>query len=117
MPMALKNDVFQARRINGESKPVDLVHLGTQTQGDQALEAEVLGIFESQSKIYLKMMNCSDVDTRIRAAHSLKGASRGIGAFDLAELAEEVEHIGHSGYERLEKELSRVLSYIASLKQ
>ena len=116
MPMALKQDVFQARKTNGQTKPVDLVHLGSQTQGDTALEAEVLGMFESQSQVYMKMMNCSDADTRIRAAHSLKGAARSIGAFELAELSEEVEQIRHSGYERLQSELDRVLNYISSLK-
>lgn len=115
--MALKQDVYQARKTSGQSKPIDLVHLDSQTQGDQGLEAEILGMFETQSTIYLKMMDCSDADTRIRAAHSLKGAARGIGAFDLADCAEEVEHIGHNGYDRLEAELARVLSYISSLKQ
>ena len=115
MPMALKRDVFHARRQSGQAKPVDLVHLGTQTQGDVALEAEILGIFADQSQIYLKMMSSCDVDTRIRAAHSLKGAARSVGAFELAELAAEVEHLRHNGYEALSGELDRVLEYIRTL--
>lgn len=116
MPMTLKRDVVEAGRSNGQSKPIDLVHLGAQTQGDEALENEVLGIFENQSKLYMKMMTCSDSSTRIRAAHSLKGAARGIGAFDLAMVAESAEHIGFSQYDLLESELNQVLAYITSLK-
>ena len=117
MPMALKRDVFHASRASGHSKPLDLVHLCNQTQGDTVLEKEVLGIFVAQSQVYLNMMNCSDVETRIRAAHSLKGAARGIGAFELAELAQEVEHVRHNGYERLTVELENVTRYIRSLTE
>ncbi len=115
MPMALKQDVFNASRASGHAKPLDLVHLSNQTQGDANLEREVLGIFLTQSQVYLNMMDCSDVETRIRAAHSMKGAARGIGAFDLAELAEEVEHDRHNGYDQLKRELTRVNDYIRSL--
>lgn len=116
MPMTLKRDVVEAGRSIGQSKPIDLVHLGIQTQGDEVLENEVLGIFENQSKLYMKMLSCSDSATRIRAAHSLKGAARGIGAFDLAVVAENAEHVGFTEYELLESELNHVLAYISSLK-
>ena len=115
MPMALKQDVFHASRASGHAKPLDLVHLCNQTQGDTLLEKEVPGIFVAQSQVYLNMMNCSDIETRIRAAHSLKGAARGIGAFELAKLAEEVELVRHNGYDRLKTELDNVTSYIRSL--
>ena len=116
MPMALKRDVFEARQREGNAKPVDLVHLGNQTQGDEALEAEILSMFKAQSQIYMKMMlNSCDVTNRIRAAHSLKGAARGIGAFDLADRAEEVEAVRHGGYEDVEAELNRVIEYIEQL--
>lgn len=115
MPMALKQDVFLASRTSGHGKPLDLVHLSNQTQGDANLEREILGMFLNQSQVYLNMMDCSDVETRIRAAHSMKGAARGIGAFELADLAEEVEHVRHDGYDKLKSELSRVNEYIRSL--
>jgi len=116
MAMALKHDVLEARRSSQGSRPIDLVHLGNQTQGDQELEAEILGIFKNQSQIYMKMMlNSCDVTTRIRAAHSLKGAARSIGAFNLAELAAQVEHARHSGYRDLEVELQSVNRYIDTL--
>ena len=116
MPMALKRDVFEARQREGNAKPVDLVHLGSQTQGDEALEAEVLSMFKTQSQIYMKMMlNSCDVTNRIRAAHSLKGAARGIGAFELADRAGEVESPRHGGYQAVETELNRVIDYIEQL--
>lgn len=116
MPMALKKDVHNARRSSGNAKPLDLVHLGNQTMGDEALEGEILSMFASQSEIYMKMiLNSCDTPTRIRAAHSLKGASRSIGAFELAELAACAEKYDHDVHDALREELDRVLAYIRSL--
>lgn len=115
MPMALKRDVYVAQSKCGDAKPIDLVHLSTQTMGDQLLEAEVLGIFTNQAKILEKLINSNaQRKTIIDAAHSLKGASRGIGAFKLAEIAERIETSGMSD-QALKTELDAVTSYIASL--
>lgn len=116
MSMALKQDVFQAKKQNGSAKPIDLAHLGRQTMGDEALEAEILSMFAVQSEIYLKMiLKSCDSPTRIRAAHSLKGAARSIGAFDLADLAADAEKFNHQVHDSIEKELARVLEYIRVL--
>ncbi len=116
MPMALKKDVFQAKREAGSAKPIDLAHLGNQTMGDEALEIEILSMFSVQSAIYLKMiLTTCDAATRIRAAHSLKGAARSIGAFELADLAEQAEKFNHCVHKELETELDRVLAYIGTL--
>ncbi|MCB1386022.1 MAG: Hpt domain-containing protein [Nitratireductor sp.] len=117
MPMALKQQVVTARQQTRMGRPVDLAHLSSQTMGDAALEGEVLSMFCTQSQIYLKMMQHScDVTNRIRAAHSLKGAARSIGAFALADRAAEVETAIHDGYGAVETELGRVLDYIATLR-
>ena len=116
MPMALKADVSRACRKAGMAKPVDLVHLSTLTMGDRDLEQQVLSIFLSQSEIYVKSWKqAQNQDTRMRAAHSLKGASRGIGAWELAELAQEAEVPGFSNIEAIESEVARVNDYIRSL--
>jgi len=116
MPMALKQDVFQATKRDGNAKPIDLVHLGQQTMGDEKLEAEILSMFVAQSGIYLKMiLRSCDSTTRIRAAHSLKGAARSIGAFELADLAEAAERHDHKVHGEIEQEIERVVSYIAAL--
>lgn len=73
-------------------RPVDLVHLALQTQGDKALEAEVLGLFLRQSPQVLKaILGAEDGRTRFEAAHKLKGSATAIGAFTVAECAEAIE--------------------------
>lgn len=76
-------------------RPVDLAHLARYTGGDAALNAEILGLFQTQ---------CSDLVVQLQSAldkadakswhdigHSLKGAARGIGAFAFADVAAEIE--------------------------
>lgn len=116
MAMALRNDVTRAARKAGNAKPVDLVHLSSQTMGDRDLEREVLGAFLAHADIYLDTWKTArNADARHRAAHSLKGAARGIGAWKLAEIAEKAEQKGFSGRATLETEMRRVCDYIRSL--
>ena len=116
MPMALKADISRAARAAGTEKPVDLLHLSTQTLGDRELEKQVLGVFASQAGIYVKTWKAAEGgDARRRAAHSLKGAARGIGAWHLAELAERAETPGFGEVDVLEDEVARVCAYIRSL--
>ena len=117
MPMALKQDVIRAKERDGSFKPIDLVHLSGQTLGDQALADEVLGIFVSQARIYLDLMKSSeDIIIIKRAAHSLNGAARGIGAFRLSQLAKTIELDNTSDLSQLQDELQRVTDYIAAIK-
>lgn len=116
MAMALKADVARACKLAGTGKPVDLVHLSTQTMGDRELERQVLEIFLSQAKTYLQAWHsAAKPEARRRAAHTLKGASRGIGAWDLAELAACAEIPEFSDYAALEAETALVCDYIRSL--
>ncbi len=119
MSMALKMDVAKAARQDGTAKPVDLVHLSTQTMGDRALECEVLSIFLSQSQIYVSAYKAAtDAGARKSAAHALKGAAKAIGAWHLAEIAEACERpdgdVGAS-LEALIAENERVALYIKTL--
>jgi HPt (histidine-containing phosphotransfer) domain-containing protein len=69
-------------------RPVDLVHLARQTLGDEALEREVLGLFVSQSEIFLeRLRGAKSADTWRMAAHTIKGSARNIGAWGLADAA------------------------------
>lgn len=116
MAMALRNDVVRATREAGNAKPVDLVHLSTLTMGDRDLEREVLGMFLSHSDIYLTTLKAAgSAQARKQAAHSLKGAARGIGAWQLAEFAQQAEGRNYDGAGDLETELRRVCDYIRSL--
>lgn len=63
---------------------LDLDHLARYTGGDEALEAELFALFEQQVENCLaRMIETGDVDVFMTAAHTLKGASRGIGAMKL----------------------------------
>lgn len=82
----------RAMPVTGFERPVDLVHLALQTQGDKALEAEVLGLFLRQSPQVLKAILAAEDDrARFEAAHKLKGSAKAIGAFTVAECAEAIE--------------------------
>ncbi len=72
--------------------PVDLVHLARHTLGNRDLEQEVLRLFVRQSAAFLdKMKGAADHEQRARAAHTIKGSARGIGAWQVADCAEAVE--------------------------
>lgn len=117
MTMALKADVTRACRNSGTCKPVDLVHLSNQTMGDRVLENEILEIFLSHAHHYFHAWKNSKTSTaRVRAAHTLKGGARGIGAWDLADMANAAEAPGFKATEELEAEIDRVCDYIRLLR-
>src|SRR3990172_10890076 len=74
------------------SRPVDLVHLSRYTLGERELEAEVLGLFCTQSTIYIERLRQARSDKDWKdAAHSLKGSASAIGAWRAAEAAERAQ--------------------------
>jgi HPt (histidine-containing phosphotransfer) domain-containing protein len=76
---------------------VDLAHLDRYTGGDRALNKEVLRLFDSQCDDMLSELesaaNGGDARAWHMAAHTLKGASRGVGAHALAKAAADAEHV------------------------
>lgn len=70
---------------------IDLKHLETVTFGDHALQREVLQLFAAQAVNLISIIGSSTAENRSAAAHALKGAALGIGAFELAKAAESVE--------------------------
>ena len=73
-------------------RAIDLVHLSRQTCGDRDLEREVLALFRDQCVRLLRVIADAGAGDRSRnAAHTLKGAARGVGAFAVAAMAESVE--------------------------
>jgi HPt (histidine-containing phosphotransfer) domain-containing protein len=104
--------------------PVDLVHLARHTFGDSDLEREVLQLFMTQSRIYLnRLKEARDVEQWRRAAHTIKGSARGIGAWAVAEKAQAAELLGHDVNDDrcrkaiavLEKEVDAANCYIRGL--
>lgn len=82
-------DAISADRPDTRSEaPVDLVHLASYTAGDRELEAELAELFRASCERYFtEMAGCNDDRLWKDAAHGLKGASRGIGANEVARLA------------------------------
>ena len=72
--------------------PIDVAHLRLYTAGDADLEKEIAALFGESCASYLAGLEnaASDHDWK-QAAHALKGASRGVGAFALGTLAEKAE--------------------------
>lgn len=74
---------------------IDEAHLGRQTLGDPALRREILELFKADARQRLATL-ASTVDPAEwrRAAHSIKGTSRTIGAFACGDIAERLEKSG-----------------------
>ena len=74
---------------------MDLDHLAAMTSGDTELGIEVIEIFQHQAQLWSRLL-----DPRLEArewsdaAHTLKGASLGIGALKLAAACERAEKAG-----------------------
>ena len=68
---------------------VDLAHLARYTGGDEELNAEVLRLFDEQATQLVSrlhtVLGARDSKSWKHVTHTLKGAARGIGAFDLAD--------------------------------
>lgn len=116
MDMALKADVFKAQKLEGVSKPIDLVHLSSLTMGDKELQLDVLKMFLAQIPNYLEMIKQSDTHDEIyRAAHTLKGAASNVGAFNLADLARRAEDSNSFPISEILSELNDITEYISEL--
>lgn len=81
-------------------RPIDLVHLARQTLGDRSLEQEILALYLKQARTLVERIGaCRSARDRADFAHTLKGSSRAVGAWQVAEAAEAVEVVppGASG--------------------
>lgn len=75
-----------------EAALIDLDHLEKYVAGDDALRDEILTIFEDQVENWIRLLNPHQTDeVWCEAAHALKGASRGIGAWQAGDLCEKAE--------------------------
>jgi HPt (histidine-containing phosphotransfer) domain-containing protein len=80
----------------GEKRSVfDPEHLDRMTSGDQDLQAEVLDLFRHQAELWGRLLDPQfPSDNWGDAAHTLKGAARGIGAWKLAGICQDAETLG-----------------------
>lgn len=73
---------------------IDIDHLNQYICDDAALRDEILSIFDEQASLWMARLDPSQEDETWRnAAHALKGASRGIGAWRVGDLCEEAESL------------------------
>ena len=71
---------------------IDFDHLEKYVAGDDALRDEILQIFAEQVESLLLQFDVFQSDENWKnTAHTLKGASRGVGAWKLGKLCEEAE--------------------------
>jgi hypothetical protein len=101
---------------------VDFGHLETYAAHDTVVIDEVLALFREQAGMWLKLMDPSSGGEGWRdGAHTLKGASLGVGAFQLAEVCAEAEALADAGigertvlFERVQTALDAALVDIAA---
>ena len=105
---------------------IDRAHLARMTHGERDLEREVLQLYATQADILLGRMLRADVGPSPSAAiaalaHTLKGSSRGIGAWQVADAAAAVEADAAEGrdtaasIERLASAIGAAQLHIAEL--
>lgn len=71
---------------------IDFQHLDQYTLGDEGLQSELLNLFSQQLEAQsAELLSCADAESWRRAAHTLKGAARAVGAFHVADAAERLE--------------------------
>ncbi len=82
------------RKGDSGGEVLDLQHLGKYTGGDEALRRELLALFSEQLSRQISVLreNGAQEDWLI-ATHTLKGAARAVGAWQIAETAEALERI------------------------
>lgn len=76
---------------------VDLNQLARYTGGDEAINAEVLRLFEAQTGEMVEklqaILDACDAKSWREVTHTLKGAARGVGAFQFADAVAAAEPI------------------------
>jgi HPt (histidine-containing phosphotransfer) domain-containing protein len=76
---------------------INMEHLARYTGGDATVNAEILRLFDAQTNDLvaklLLILDARDAKSWKEITHTIKGAARGIGAFELADAAAQCEPI------------------------
>lgn len=97
------------------TEPIELRHLEQYVFGDQALLDEILSIFVDQVTLLVERLHGTEDDAEWRsAAHTLKGASRGVGAWALGDLAKAAENLAGPCHSNVRQEMLQEISRSAS---
>ena len=85
------------RKILVSKTPIDLDHLARYTGGDKVLNAEILRLFDGQITDMVTQLNSvraeRDAKRWREITHTIKGAARGVGAFDMGDVAAAAEPV------------------------
>lgn len=77
--------------------PIDLDHLAAYTGGEKGLNAEILALFDGQISDMVAQLNAllkeGDAKRWRQIAHTIKGAARGVGAFEMGDAAAAAEPV------------------------
>ena len=101
------------------SGAVDFTVLERMTGGVDVITEEILGLFVQQAALWSPLLDAASEGWR-DAVHTIRGASAGIGANDLAAVCAEVEHgdqaLASGGLERVRTVLDAALGDIAAYR-
>ncbi len=104
---------------------IDLEHLAKYTGGEKALNEEILRLFDGQIAGMVTELNgliaSGDAKRWREIAHTIKGAARGVGAFEMGEAAAKAEPVNpadgtqaQAALQKLEQEAQTVRAFIAT---
>ncbi len=84
--------------LGDRDRPIDLVHLARQCQGDPVLAEELLGLFKLHAASQAAQLSDPQIRLELKAdvAHKLRGSALAIGAGQVARAAEAVEAMARS---------------------
>ena len=103
--------IFMARRdLTGA---VDFQYLESFTAGDGEVIDEVLTLFREQAAIWSALLDPAGEGWR-DAVHTIKGAARGIGAFQLGDACARAESEGPGGIDAVRDALDLALADVAA---
>lgn len=91
---------------------MDFDYLESYTGGDRGLIAEVLGLFQSQARVWSTWLSEPDEEGLRDLAHTIKGSARGIGATALGDAADRVEQGATREVPALQSALAEALAAI-----
>ncbi|HEY1749748.1 MAG TPA: Hpt domain-containing protein [Caulobacteraceae bacterium] len=92
---------------------VDFAYLEGFAAGDDEVIDEVLALFREQSEIWGAMLRPENEGWR-DGVHTLKGAARGVGAFQLGDACQACEAAGAGGLTTVQDALDAALADIAA---
>jgi len=92
---------------------VNFRYLEDYTAGDPDVIDEVLAIFREQAQLWSTLLRADNEGWR-DAVHTIKGAARGVGAFELGDACEAAERAGPDHLPTVQDALDRALADVAA---